>query len=132
MLTLGGFLCRFGRPSSEGFFGPFFGQPTTVPDSLPIQRLSVFDSDVIEVYHSPTNQRAPIVAFRPGGSNVLWAVVAHGFRTNDVESIQFEGARAGSYWTRSITGRVVWTYGDERAIWLVDRAGRLCGYFFDY
>jgi hypothetical protein len=113
--------------------GPFLGVAREAPPQLtPKQVFPIFDGMSLEVYPRTENDPAPTVLLRNSDGTLKWCVYALGQENTQVGSIEFKDLHSGWLTHPAAVGLVDWTYGVERTIWMIDKNGRLKGYWYSW
>jgi hypothetical protein len=111
--------------------GPFQGRRcTVVPTRLPDQEVNVGRRFVLQTWDRQGGDTAPVVALREA-DRVRWCIYAEGDPATRVERVRFRTARP-IIWRDVIDGSVLWTYGNERALWFIGRDGTLHEYWYSW
>jgi hypothetical protein len=123
--------------AAPGFLddGPFHGTPCTDDPrgETPVDAIDIVGFRRLEVYARREPDAAPRLVLREPWGSVRWCRIADGDGGGSVERIDLGSATATAIpGIVAVNGSVVWTFGHERATWLLTWPGDLYGYWYSW
>lgn len=121
--------------SNEPFMddGPFTGTARNDCElNSPSSEIIINDNYTLQSFNSKVKDESPTVRLVGPSQEILWCIYADGYKETYVYEVSFSSSKEVGYDRILVKGGVYWTYCHERALWYINKDGKLLEYWYSW